>query len=104
MGTMFYLSSLPGSSLGQVPMDKLLHGIEYAALGAALARALAGGVARVDRGAALAAWGLATVYGASDELHQSLVPGREMSGFDLAADATGALAAVTVLLWLSRRT
>jgi len=33
---------------------------------------------------------MATLYGLSDEIHQSFVPGREASGMDLLADFTGA--------------
>jgi VanZ family protein len=43
-------------------------------------------------------------YGATDELHQFLVPGRTPDIFDLAADSTGvALALLFLLIWRKRR-
>ena len=71
--------------------------------GAAGAGALAGGLGRVAPRAAWRAWVVATLYGASDEWHQSFVAGREVSGLDLAADAAGALVAVMVLVWCAAR-
>ncbi len=46
-------------------------------------------------------------YGAMDEIHQYMVPGRTASGIDVGVDALGAVAAVAavhvVLSWLGRR-
>lgn len=73
--------------------DKAAHFIEYALLGASLLFALAPAHPRRAGGASLlAAIALAIVFGGLDELHQSLVPGRDPSIADLIADATGALA------------
>lgn len=69
--------------------DKLLHGLEYAVLGALLAPALhLAGMSR--RGALLAAAILGSLYGATDELHQAFVPGRTADVLDWVADTLGA--------------
>lgn len=70
--------------------DKLLHAAAYCVLAVLLlvgARARAGAL---TTGARVEAALLAALYGVSDELHQSFVPGRSMSGLDVAADALGA--------------
>jgi VanZ family protein len=79
-------------AFGRVP-DWITHGAAYLVLCALLCRALAGGLGRpLSVLAALSAVGLATAYGVSDELHQSLVPGREASLADVLKDLGGALA------------
>jgi VanZ family protein len=81
--------------------DKVVHAVVYAGLGALLVRALSLGwirpvTARIAWQAAI----VATLYGASDEFHQALVPGREVEALDLAADAVGAaLAAGALWAW-----
>lgn len=78
--------------VGRIP-DWLTHGLAYAVLSLLVARALAGGFgAPLGWGAAVLAFGLATAYGASDELHQSFVPGRDASAADVLKDLAGAAA------------
>jgi len=82
MAAIFALSSLPGSEVGlPSPWDKLAHLVEYALLGFLLGR---------GTGRAALAFAVAALYGATDELHQAFVPGREASLFDWFADALGA--------------
>jgi VanZ family protein len=104
MALIFYASSL--SDLGPPPAgmsDKSAHAIAYAALGGSLVRALAGGRSRAMTVARiLAAAALATVYGMTDELHQSFVPNRTPDVFDLVADAVGGLAGAAVVAVLAR--
>jgi len=70
--------------------DKLLHGLEYAGLGGLAALALGARGVRPGRALAAAAV-LASAYGATDELHQAFVPGRESDAADWAADTVGAI-------------
>jgi VanZ family protein len=71
--------------------DYVGHGVGYAILGALLVRALASGRLRNMRVALiLPAVVLATLYGFSDEFHQSFIPGRMDSWSDIVADAVGA--------------
>ena len=94
----FALSSIPSLSSGLGGWDVLLrktaHVAEFAVLGALLVRAL-----RRD----LPAFVLGVVYAASDELHQTFVPGRSGSVQDVALDAVGVLAGVVAFrLWRRR--
>jgi|SRR5579862_1277328 len=101
MGFIFYLSSesdpLPG--LTRVVWDKALHGGGYALLGALLARAATGEGRR-----SAAAWMFGaiagSIYGASDEWHQSFVAGRDADVLDWAADTVGSAVGATCLVVL----
>ncbi|WP_031432789.1 VanZ family protein [Methylomarinum vadi] len=48
-------------------------------------------------------FGFCSIYGASDEWHQSFVPGRESDIWDWSADAAGALSAAIWLLLINNR-
>ncbi|MGI5862105.1 MAG: VanZ family protein [Myxococcales bacterium] len=93
-GVIFALSALkqPPMPLPRFPhADKVLHLVEYAGLGLLLCRGLAmGGQGLSPLKAFLSAVLLGALYGASDELHQLMVPGRSASALDLAADVVGA--------------
>jgi VanZ family protein len=79
--------------------DKLAHFALYAVLGALLAWGR-GVERRPPHWAAVSAGAL---YGASDEWHQSFVPGRQVSAVDWAADACGVAAGYWVASSLLRR-
>ena len=88
----FTLSAQPMPPGPSIPgIDKVAHMFEFAVLAGLLARALIGSGTRPGHAVAWAI-GLATLYGASDELHQLFVAGRTSDAFDLAADAVGACA------------
>jgi len=72
--------------------DKLLHAVEYAVFAVLCLRAArAAGGPRLARHAILFAIVAASLYGLTDELHQSFVPPREASGWDWLADTVGAV-------------
>ena len=88
----FALSSVPhlGTELGtwDLVLRKLGHAAEYAVLGALLARALDATALAVVAG---------ILYAVSDELHQTLVPGRLGSPRDVLIDAAGVAAGVALV-------
>lgn len=89
----FWLSSEPNPlpALTERLWDKAAHFAEYGALGALLLVALrSSGVA--PRRALVRAALLASVYGASDEVHQAFVPEREADVRDWVADTIGGAA------------
>jgi VanZ family protein len=104
MALIFTASSLsdPGAPPGGMS-DKTEHGLAYAALGAALIRALADGRASaMSLRRILLAAAIAALYGASDEFHQHFVPNRTPDVLDLVADALGGLAGAVLLAVAAR--
>jgi hypothetical protein len=105
-GVIFLLSSMPGGGAGRDPLLwRVLttggHLAEYGVLGVLLGRT-------VPPGAGFAwwflGWGLAVLWGVSDEFHQSFVPGRDVEFYDVTMDAIGAAAGLVVWrLWLRVR-
>ncbi|MCI0850005.1 MAG: VanZ family protein [Chloroflexi bacterium] len=104
MGAIFYLSQQsflsqqpqPGDPSGGYAASIVAHLGLFAVLGFLLYWALSGvarsrEVAWVVGGAAFA---VAVLYGVTDELHQTFVPGRVASEADLVLDAMGALLGV----------
>lgn len=82
--------------------DKLAHLFVYGVLGFLIARTMfVNGIGNWRQIAIVTM--LATLYGVSDEFHQSFVAGREISAGDLIADAAGALLASGILYWLHAR-
>ncbi len=92
-GILFALSSQPNPLPFLPPeivlQDKLLHALAYTVLGALLVPGFRG-AGFSARGAFLLAVGLASLYGATDEFHQSFVPGRSADVLDWVADTLGA--------------
>lgn len=95
-------SDLPDVAVGAP--DWLLHGIEFGVFAAACFYGASRGLDRSYRSgkaAAILALSIAIVCGALDELHQSFVPGRDVSLRDWISDSVGALLVVSalVLVW-----
>lgn len=102
MGIIFFLSHQPGDSidLPDFPdIDKLLHSLVYGTLALATLYAVPGRVImRFPLRTSVLVVLFCLFYGLSDEWHQSFIPGRFPSGWDIAADTLGAV--VVVFLWV----
>jgi VanZ family protein len=89
----FFQSAFPSPEVGpQWPhMDKLMHVGGYALLGVLFLRAFLNASALAGRPYQAMLWAFlsASLYGASDELHQSFVAARQTEALDLLADAVG---------------
>ncbi|MBM9616205.1 VanZ family protein [Desulfobulbus rhabdoformis] len=100
MGGIFYLSHQPGSTL-HLPefysSDKLLHMLAYAILGGAYLLGLKPFWRERFPFVVGSTLVLCLVYGLLDEYHQSFIPGRSVSGGDVAADFLGGVMAVLLL-------
>lgn len=101
MGVIFALSAQPSlphapDELLDLALKKVAHFGEYAILGALLWRAISGRLsgfpARLLVGVALG-----SLYAATDEIHQSFVPGRQPAFSDLLIDSVGTAAGLAVL-------
>jgi len=102
-GVIFTFSSRPSlhSEFGltlDVILRKIAHVMEFLILGFLLVRALGHGQPTSSRQAALAIT-LALLYAASDEFHQTFVPGRTGLPTDVVIDAIGVIAGV----WLATK-
>lgn len=100
----YYLSDQPGIKMPMLFLhqDKLHHFGAYFLMGILAWRCTAYlNVVPIIR--FLLTFGLCSLYGASDEWHQSFVPGRESDILDWSADATGTLGAAIWLLLTDNR-
>jgi VanZ family protein len=99
MAIIFTISAQSQPPLPPQISDKQGHSFGYMGFAVTVSRAVAGGFGRyLGVAPALGAWAIAAAYGASDEWHQSFVPGRSADVHDWYADAIGA-AAGTVACW-----
>ncbi|MCD6320476.1 MAG: VanZ family protein [Candidatus Desulfofervidaceae bacterium] len=81
--------------------DKFMHSLGYLGFGFLLIRALKGSFPSFSFSKLL--WLtvlLCALYGISDELHQSFIPGRDASGYDVLADGIGGY--LGVIVWRIR--
>ena len=103
LAAVFHLSSQPNPlpELTARFWDKGLHFFEYGTLGALLVLALRASGVR-GAGALLLAVAGASLYGASDELHQAFVPGRSCDLLDWLADTLGGAAGAALLALVLR--
>ena len=91
------------STVGLI-VRKLAHFSEYALLGFSLMLH----IAQIQKKTAVClpvlwAWGVGTLYAASDEFHQGFVAGRGPSIVDVTIDSAGVIAGVLFLAWILLR-
>ena len=103
LAVVFWLSSLSVVPGAHYFWDKLLHTVGYAVLGVLALRAFHGGFERLRPEPTLYAALAVILWGISDEIHQSFVPGRDASAWDVLADVVGFLIAVLVFATLTLR-
>ena len=115
----FCVSSIPGGWLGMpellldekfIPLslrenpDKYAHALAYAVFGWLGLRALMFGSALPPGKAAIAAFLISAVYGATDEWHQYFVPDRYCDVNDWLADCAGAFLMILLLVpWYRKK-
>ena len=105
MGIIFYFSHLPGNYINFAPAfkgaDKLLHALIYALLALACIPTAKSLIKKYSlRYVAIGIVFFCFLCGISDEFHQSFIPYRFASGWDVLADTAGAT--LTAWIW-SRR-
>ena len=89
------------STVGLI-IRKLAHFSEYALLGFSLMLHIAQVQKKITvRLPLLWAWGIGTLYAATDELHQGFVAGRGPSIVDVMIDSLGVIAGIMLLLLIS---
>lgn len=94
MGIIFYASSIPGSNVPSVfwAQEIAYHFFVYLALSLFFSRALKYTFPVISIGRViLFASIFGIIYGLSDEWHQSFVPYRTVSGFDVFIDSLGSI-------------
>jgi hypothetical protein len=104
MGIIFFFSHQPGNTLSLPPLpgiDKICHLAIYGVLALTVLWFLAPGRQEPPVRTALKTVLFCLVYGLSDEFHQSYIPQRSVSGFDLLADLAGAI--LVSVIWLNSR-
>lgn len=102
-------SSRPGPQLTPYSPEDLIvskspHVVEYMILAFLLIRAQKAAARPITRRVYLIAFIVATLYAALDEFHQSFVPGRTASVWDVTVDSVGAAVAVTIACLTRGRT
>ena len=101
MGLLFFFSHLPGSALPWYPrgysLDKIFHAFGYGALAVSCLFAFNPHLSRMRTlWANIGILVFCLVYAITEELHQSFIPGRVVSGWDVLAGLTGSLVVVGI--------
>ena len=81
-------------------IDKVIHFLEYSVFGFLLIRAIYGSDIRISRSVAIImAFLIGVLYGITDELHQSVVPGRFAEISDFIFDSIGSFVGAIMFRW-----
>jgi len=97
--TVFAISSIPNSHPPRIRgLDKAQHIVEYFTVGLVLLNLVTRGFTRVHLLAVSLAWLGLIGISLLDESYQRWIPGRSFDKWDVAASATGGLAAVGLVL------
>ena len=99
MAAIFAFSSIPSKEMPNFGWVDFLvkkggHAFGYGLLALAYLRGLKGDEGEIVSRQFFLAWVLATLYSATDEFHQSFVPGRHPAATDVMIDSIGAAVAV----------
>lgn len=104
-GIIFCVSCVPNvkTPLQEIQLDKFLHILTYAPFGFLLARGICNTKDSASRGMLLGIVLLISfLYGLSDEIHQSFVPGRNAGIIDAISDAIGGAVGGSIYLLFTR--
>jgi len=102
----FYFSSLPSETVSRFVVsfdDLILHFAEYALLGFLLGLAFLHPAEKNRWQWVVLACLIGILYGASDEIHQSFVPGRHATVSDFLADSIGTVTGTVLYSWWRKR-
>ena len=101
-GFIFFLSSLPSSSIGTLPFsDKTIHFFLYLGFGSTFFYFLKNLKSDLSLIAVvIITFSFSLIYGLSDEIHQLFVPGRTFDLKDLLADTIGGTCGGLLILFL----
>ena len=98
MALIYWVSSRPRPEAFDDTPDAVLHAAAYFLMGILAIRACSRGLGhRPTRAALVGGAAIALAYGASDEIHQSFVPGRVGSVSEFVYDGVGAALAAAAL-------
>lgn len=97
MVLIFYLSSKTGDEVSIPTPDYVAHGLEYLVLSVLAGISLRKTTCLSWKNVFAISVIIASVYGITDEWHQSFVPGRHATAADWLADTAGAVAGQAIL-------
>ena len=103
----FWISSFDrpfNVALNITNIDKFLHLLEYAVFGFLLIRAVKGSNPSIPLNAAIIlTFVIGAFYGMADELHQSVVPGREAAVIDFLFDSLGSFTGAAAFILICKK-